>query len=370
MPTISKSTLDYLNQVVNPIDVEKPAQVPDLSQLNSICAKAQTDITLVNTLATPLTGILLFLRHGYSDLWFNHIDLATANSDAIGYFYVNGGVLQDTGTPFKFSEIDFDNTLTILSLAAGYRTTACGMRVLPTVETVTDTSLPYISYVIGGQLTPYELESAFNTGAQIEPIIRQSPCSKTYGNNSGMCARYDPFQTDKQLFLLPTDFGLDPTYRTDAVRVPCIYMKFSQQIAAAAEFPFIFHSTIWSEITLKLPTPLYSHPSPIDYNWEQIRAIMSTCSEEYPMVVQGHSFSALLAGAPAFISLIKNAISAGSNLFQTVRSIRNGNRASNRMVRPRKPISRKPPQKKRQPRNNMPGRGQRVKRVKRNIRNV
>jgi len=332
MNKIPKATRDYLDMVVNPINCDKPSQVPDLGTEATLVARGQLDLPSISG-ATGCIGMLCWIRTGWSDL-LNDIGGGVAGSgditsfeylyvDTSGHLFMPGAVVLGHG----ITSVD-----SMQAQSASVRLTAAGLRVLPKIEVVTDTSVPFINFLIGGQLSLLEIYRAFLNSENIVTAIKTSPCAETYGNSTGACVRYDPFQDENQLRFLPgmTYWNNQGIANFDGYRMPCMYIEFSEEIGAAAHMPAIFHATAWHEITIRQPTFLYGIESPVDVNFPVIRSIMSRCINAYPLVVPGHTFLPFNAGIQSFLASARQAISVGTHLWELYNSSQNRNNNNNK----------------------------------------
>jgi hypothetical protein len=321
MPVLSPQLRDYVDLVVNPIAASRPAQVPDLTQFNSLCFSDTVDLHAPSSDATqPIYGALIYLSCNFSD--FNagystnngftyrvHIcglDSASAlQANAGGTFQAFRGVNQTSliGATLQTSLVD------------QLRMIAAGLRVLPVIEKVTDPTQNYLSIVAGGQLSPAELVAAQINSTPILPMVKTSPCAEVFSNSQGCTARYDPCQSDWQLEMLSYNKLLDNDKAFDNFKFPAIAVMFSAQVANLQSMPFIVHAQFWLEGVIRQPSPIYAQQSPVDTSWEQARAVLSQCSEEFPMVVSGHSFLSLLEIVPLFISAARRIVRSSSSLF-------------------------------------------------------
>jgi hypothetical protein len=366
-PTIPKCTKQYLDLVVNPISADSPAQVPDLSTDASLISRSQADAAELATIADSNTvGMFFFLREGWSDLKTAYGGSAAGSDDhvSIGYYSVNStGQLKGTGATSFYEGIAFNNVSDMQDAAASLRLMAGALRILPTIEMVTDTSQRYISFIIGGQLTPMEINAIVSNGTNVVTALKNSPCAETYGNNSGCCARYDPFQDEFLMKYFPgDDLWNYNAYNFNGFRQPCIYAQFSQPLTPLETAPVILHATVWHEFTVQQPSFLYGQPAPIDLGFDKVRAVMSQCNPTYPIVTKGHSFLTFFATIPKFIAIFKTAVEAGTGVYKVIKSATNASK--NRKTK-QPPKKRKPKQKQQPlPGNRVPKRTRRVRNVR------
>jgi hypothetical protein len=335
-----KNTENYLNAVVNPFDADEPCQVPDLSTESSICLRDNGETSgLTYTDATEIYGICCFLFYGYSGFKNAYAGQDQNGQDAVntvygvGYFFIDatGVVILPQATNTEYGVWTPNNYQTIMGSAANVNTNnslvtsirpmAAGLRMLPTIEQVTDSSKTYISYVIGGQISPAELSSAITNSYDVRTMLKNTPDSEIYGNNAGVCTRYDPFQNTDQLTYPTLPRLIDDSWGRDPIRMPCFVAQFSQGVSTTnPQVPVIVHQQWWFEGVLKSPTPIYSVRPPIDPAFDQVKAAV-TQSNVYPLVTKGHSFDAFLDNVDLFLRHARRIQREGSKIYRSSRNI-------------------------------------------------
>lgn len=318
----SNSTRDFINIVTNPLDSNKPAQVPDLQQFNSLCLVDSAHITNpVNpTLSTAAGGIIAWVRCHYSTMDSannpNPNRIYTLNYTSISSANV---ILSDAGGDTR--SVVPVNMTTILggtqytpnsALITSCRVMSMGLQLLSTVEVVTDTSQIYITQIVGGQMSMSELNSINNNNSDVLLALKNSSCSKIFSNSEGCSGRYDPFQNEEQLNVLDGSLMYSTAKAFDWYKMPVIIAKFSQTVASGSQLPVILNARFWIEASLRQPTPIYSQPSPIDPNFSLVRSILSGCTEVFPLVAKGHSFTAFVSSNPRIISVISRVLQQSS----------------------------------------------------------
>jgi hypothetical protein len=308
--------MDFLEALVDPFGADQPARVPDIERLNSVCFRDALEIAApTNTFdGTSINGVVLFISYGYTQMQNQFCGSSVGQSlyhfgiagiDANGNPVLNTG-LYDAAVSMNYTNIvgigadgtfNFDD-----SLAQSMRLVAAGLRILPAIEVVTDTTVPYNSYYISGQLTGTELFEWFNaSGYDIRTLLKNSPYSEVYGNNDGTCNRYDPIQKDGLFETRSLINVRTAPHSRDDVRMPCVVIQFSEPINSTEALPFIVHVQWWLECTLRQPTPIYASPSPVDPNFEHVLSVLSQSDDIYPIVTKGHSFGTFSQRFPAFL---------------------------------------------------------------------
>lgn len=303
---MNKNTLNFVKAVVNPILAEEAALVPDLEAADSLCLTDYIEISRpVNGTASAVRGILIWLRVHESDLYTSSVQ----TSGFVRYIYslnyaftdANGVMLPDSVTG-KFYEVVPMNIVKIqgdvepsvsLALVTGLRLFAMGLRVLPTVEYVTDSTVNYLVRIIGGQLSMNELYAAKIGSLNVETIIRNSSCAETFANNEGCCSRYNPFQNEQQLRMQSLEDCLNSAQSFGFHKMPAIFCQFSNSTAIAATAPLILHARFWIHGILRKPSPIYAQQSLADTGYPYLRSKLSGCHPSFPIVTKGHSFPAI-----------------------------------------------------------------------------
>jgi hypothetical protein len=299
----SRSTLAFVKAVANPIAADEPAQVPDLEQSDSICMNDYNETSRpVNNTGAPQSGLLVWLRVHESPFYTSNVASGASIYSLCYAFLDANGLMVPNSVTTKFEEYVPANLTTIQggsgitpnnALVTGLRVFAMGIRALPTVEFVTDTTVTYVVRYIGGQVSMQELGAAYTNSTNVETIIRNSSCAETYANNEGCAVRYNPFQNEYQLRIQNLEDCLNTAQSFTFHKMPAILLRFSATIAAGSSAPVILHARYWIEGVLKKPTPIYAEQSPTDLNYPSIRVALSGCHPEFPIVTKGHSFPAI-----------------------------------------------------------------------------
>jgi hypothetical protein len=333
---LSPSIRNYISAVVSPFDATQPAQIPDLNSDNTLSIRdAIEGSTPTNETADSISGALFWISFGYS---YNQ---ATYGQSSALIYAFNWLALDSNGLPVldasgEYFMGSFQNyatitgsTTTVLAKSAlmqSLRVIACGLRILPTIEMVTDPSQVYCRYIIGTQLTPSDIASGIANTQNFFTLAKNAPSAKVYANNEGCCSRFDPFQADFVTEMRDLSQFYSNTIRWDSIRLPSILVNFSAPIIALDTLPIIFSSQLWLEGSLRQPTPIFSTSSPVDPAWSTIKPMFSLPCDIHPLVTSGHSFPMFMANAPAFINTVANGIrsssriaASGLNLYRQIR---------------------------------------------------
>ncbi len=330
IPFLKPPTLRFVKAVVNPIDADEPATVPDLVQPDSMCLLDTNQLTRpTNTNAAIASGILIWLRVHESPFY-------TANAAAGTYTYSlqyaytdnNGLLLLNSGG--KFDEVSPTNLTTSnpsiqggatitpnSALVTGLRVFSMGLRVLPTIEYVTDSTTTTVLRYIGAQMSMQELGSIVANNINVEVAIASASCTQTYANNQGCSVRYNPFQNENQLRVQSLEDCLNTAQSFTYYKMPVIFARFSNGIAATTgTSPLIIHAKYWIEGVIRKPTPIYSRPSDSDILYPMIRTALAGCGSQFPLVTPGHSFPSLLSIGIAAARLVNNVTGGLLNLVE------------------------------------------------------
>jgi len=310
---VSPETNDFLSCVVNPLDNTQPGRVPDLFSGSTVCLTdwVEANVILNRSVLTPAAGALIIAIHGSSELaalfegiTFEDYKIVVMTMDSSGTVSTDS---YETMNPSNQGFINGSGAATrptdTTSFVSQYRLFAYGVRILPTIETVTDSSIPYMSSISGGALTATSLSRGIQDGLNMFQEVRNSRGARTFGNNQGCCVRYDPFQTEDQLEMRSVEHMYDTfrTNNTENLYFPCIAIRFSQTIAQNAPMPFLLNGRWWMEAMVKQPTPIYSDRSPRDMDYPRVRVMLSGGCPTHPLVVKGHSFKSFMQGASGFV---------------------------------------------------------------------
>lgn len=324
MTNIRPATRDFINAVVNPFSADQPARVPDFESLQSVCFRDQAEIATPGAgFDTPnpgqvISGVVFFTSYGWTQMKNTFCDPTADESvyhvGMIGFDAV-GGPLFVTATTFyeSFLSQNYDTIFGNLggglpnsggALVQAHRVVANGLRILPAIEMVTDTTIPYVSYYTSGQNTATELQLWMNgSGVDIRTLVKNSPHAEVYGNSEGTSNRYDPAQKSGLFEVIQLNNWGNDAKRKDDIRMPTVAIQFSQAITIGDPMPIICHIQWWLECELRQPTPIATSPSPVDAAFDSVMIMLSSSDDIYPVVTKGHSFKNFARGLPRFARL-------------------------------------------------------------------
>jgi hypothetical protein len=325
---------NYLSSVVDPFGATQPSFIPDGVSLASISLRDYTTAQLQNMTGSDAYGCLITLNYGrtigkstYGSttnplLYEVAVLFTTADDEPL----LNGSSKYESSAPEYYAQITGGSAAgggwdRDTALATSFRPISLGLRALSTVETVTDTSSQRCLYFIGGQLSSDEIVDAIADTTSIPTLMRATPCSHIYANSEGCTARFDPFQSDNILQFRnastltasgsPIDFS--------AVRFPAVFVRFANVVAHLDQAPVLLETIFWLEALLKLPSPIYSEPSPVDPAFDTIVSAYRGCPDTFPLVVKGHTFPSFDSRARRFASRLWNVVRVGSHINPQLR---------------------------------------------------
>jgi len=404
---MESTTVDFLEAVMDPFKAVGAARVPDYHKANTICMRDYIDSYIPEIPPITNTGpsahyCLMLWSWGNTELG---IALNTANATynpvnnyyrvhyifagADGELHPNWAITIRGVNQSQILGMQSDGTCDYSGLAEAIRVFAGGLKVLPTIETITNNDAKAILNIWGGQLTPAEVYNtlgavspqqmgtktfsrpasddgsgwrsctpysrmeikvdddykcgkdvrvskilrtrrgvgfgALNTAGHVATLARNAKDVQEYPNAEGCTVRYNPFANEEQLEMFAVDriavasSGNRTTNVTDHILMPFILVQFTEGISLSDENPVSTYcrsfATFWAETELITPTPIYSEMSPVDYNYDKIRAIAGD-TELFPTVTKGHSFKSFLQQAGKFSS---RAIKMGKELYPVAR---------------------------------------------------
>jgi hypothetical protein len=348
---MKQCTINFLNAVTDPFKTVNAARVPDLQKQASICMRDYIDDYTLNAAEQAgdnVVGLLIYWHYGPNVL--RNLDAANSvgSAWACTYIYITSNGLVLVENIGWFQPVNASVIMGLSSgvgtqsgLAQAFRIFAGGLKVLPSIETITSDSTLAVRNFWGGTCTPADIE---NLASSVSPeeksdfmSVRSSFSSKhslgtgnrrgfttlgatatstsvfeavvnwnnvrEFPNSKGITVRYDPFQFQEQLdYINYQNLNMSTTgtrnrFDTSHIDFPFVLVRFTDQgIPQDGLLPIRIFASYWLETILVKPTPIYSVKSPVDWNYPKIRAMMSDTSL-YPLVVEGHSFLPFIAQA-------------------------------------------------------------------------
>lgn len=336
-------SIKFLNAVMDPFKSIDAARVPDFQKQSSICMRDYVDnyipVAPANLEGTDsIDGMLLLWDWGWDSTIASK---TTPPFYRLQYYFSIQGVYNDlyegTITTINADTIlpnDGSGSFTPSSnpsgLAQGVRIFAGGIKVLPVIETITSSDTLAVRNYWGGYMTPQDWSSWTTGSYNLSEIVRNSRNVQEYPNAEGVTVRYDPFQYEEQLeFTYGRNFSLTVEdqeatklgpHNTDGCYFPFVYINFTDGLGIAdigQPFPIKIFASFWMESILKSPSPIYSMKSPVDLNFDRIRALAGD-TDRFPPVTKGHSFADFLSQAHKFV---KEFVSVAHELAPVVKPV-------------------------------------------------
>jgi len=285
----------FINAVINPFTSNPPCCVPDVANEKSIPLYDYiSDIEIISPI-NGCIGTLIFSRIGYS----NESTASTDNTVYSTHVYTisPGGKLSTNPTVIttdNYSIITGNSTDVNLdvSLVDSMRIYSMGLKVLPIIETVTSDSTTIINSVFATQLSANEVYTCVTTNVSIFNYLHDAPSTVEYSNALGASVRYDPFQVEQQLTLMPLKDFNQQMFDWSNVRLPTLLVLFNHPVAITVSFPFKLHTSFWIDAILKEQSPIFPSLFTPDINFEQTKALLSSMQYDsiLPLSTIGHTF--------------------------------------------------------------------------------
>jgi hypothetical protein len=395
---MESETVDFLDAVMDPFKATQAARVPDLHKVNTLCMKDFIDAKVVTMPAlTTLIDIhycLIFWSWGNNNLYTSLNEAnPTENPEDSWYrmhaLFIGADGVAHTDASGTYMGINNDQILGMQSdgtcdysgYASALRVFAGGLKVLPTIETITSSDTTAVLNYWGGLMTPGDLNNildgpvvlnavdevksqstysssqhfnftpvsnqptlpmlppkmkpltrsnrhdrlnrlqrrllrnigALNPGTDVASFARNCKEVQEYPNCEGVTVRYDPFQFEEQLEMynverIQNSSSAKSSNRTDHIPFPFVLCEFTLPITSSlidpVAMPIKVFASFWLETELIEPTPIFSTLSPVDLNFDKVRAIAGNVIE-YPVVTQGHSFKSFRQQAAKFVRHVK-----------------------------------------------------------------
>jgi hypothetical protein len=324
MHGLSPQMKNFIDCVADPMMNNETAFIPDQACERSICLRDSIQVPVLTNGNTTdqVYGVVLGLQYGKTGFSDNSLEYTTMPySFWVGYVNSAGELAGIDVSPFTMHQYVGVNQAQITggttaydnktSLVQSLRMISAGLRVLPIVETVTDQTQLHVSYYIGAQVSPNELQRGMNNSTSVEDIFRSAPSSMVYGNNDGCTVRYNPFQSHQQLWMRELDNLVNVSEQVtnfDYIRMPCILVMFSQPVSVGNQFPIRTSVQYWLEGELNQPTAIFCQSNLADPEFDRVRLAIANDSGNFPYTTSGHSFTAVGAASLVLQALERLAI--------------------------------------------------------------
>lgn len=342
--SIKPMTAAYLDMVSNPFSVEQISRKPDNIVNPSVVLKDYVQssqlslhVAADNLPDTLLYGVFIFFQYGYTIMQENSLE---PNTDPYNIWIVgenSDGLLCSANTGNDIGQVlDFANKGQVANLASGIRPLALGMRALPTIEMITDSSTDAVEYFWGGFATVEQIYTNFWTDQTQQPVmsmIQNTQSPKQFANKDGCSVRLSPcnptldeYATLQALKTESVDYS--------GVPVPFIFAHFNHGLTGTLDtdtnertftIPVYFDSMLYLETQLQFPTCLFPTRSPCDPDWVKICMMINaaTNSGVLPLVTEGHSFKTIIQNMPKLTNFARRFFNFGSEIIDPINAVSN-----------------------------------------------
>jgi len=212
---------------------------------------ATTIMTTNNNIVAQ--GVCFAMIPGYSPINSmynsNYSNMNSNSSDYYGYWHVacfmvntdgrlapitDGATNYNALVPFGETQL-FNNSTPATSLCCGIRHLTAGLHIVPTITEVTDAeNTSYITLYMGAEMVYSEFfNEALTSGVNIVAVL-ESRNALTFSNDAGITARLDLTQDVVSGKMVPLNSWNSATYDLSNMRIPVVYLEFSQNITGLA----------------------------------------------------------------------------------------------------------------------------------------
>jgi hypothetical protein len=344
-----KQMVAYLDTMCRPLDCHYDGRIPDGLPNNSTML---VDYFEQNPCQTPINnsggnyqvygyGVMLSIGQNVLQNGSYDISAETTRANAlygatIFYLGANGQILNwdstllngvvddvkqqvaDATSPYW--SIDPENMLDIvgsengidqgISLVTQYRVLGAAIRLLPTIELVTDSTTTAVARYYGCSVTPTSINDAYNDGTSMYVLARDSQGYAEYTNAEGITGRLNPYQPGilKLTEMQALQNWSSDTFNTSNMYFPTLLVRFTTNITVGdtsfATMPMRLTYRIYLEGCLSMPTPIISDK--VDYVpgcYDMARAVAFDVVK-FPVIVSGHSLKEITMAVFDTIALV------------------------------------------------------------------
>jgi hypothetical protein len=328
--SFSPQMSEFIDTVVNPFNATEPCQIPDGYHHRTICLQDWYDTMSGATSASAgvvVTGQLYIFMIGTNDLaqlgnsTNQTYQIMTMDIDSSNHLNASaaGGLQQLTLANYNTINGAVTGYNDQSSLAIAFRVFSFGMRLLPTVEVITDSSTQAVAQFYAGLMTPQDINTCYNQATNFYNLLRQAEYVQEFQNNSGVSVRLDPFQDE--LLLKPrslNSWANKATYDSGTYYFPIIAVRFVNPVTAitdGAVLPIRIEAQIWIDAEIAQPTPIFTRVSPCDLEYSMVTKMISHSTSEYPVVTEGHSFKKFLNVASKISGAVGKVLQTSSSIL-------------------------------------------------------
>jgi hypothetical protein len=229
------------------------------------------------------------------------------------------------------------------ALITSLRIISGGIRLLPTIELITDSDTFAVSKFYGFTATPIMLTNLLTDGGSIFTLARSCPDYEEYPNEAGVTGRLQPYQdqilnlakmNNLQVYTSQSDSEQD----TDNFYFPVLLARFTSALTLSASatinLPVRPYFRTLLEGPLVQPSPITTTDTPFDPTWETQIQMFQHDRDNYPVIVKGHSFDQ--------VKKLYNAIGSGVKLVQQLSSLKDDLNNMRRIVNQQSQLQRQP----------------------------
>jgi len=328
--SISEHLAVFLDAVTNPFGATRPAQVPDGYNHHTLCLTDWIDDLSISIDAPTLavvTGLGFYFMVGQNTLTTDLENGAANPLYTVVVLPLNAtGTIQTNNAGTGLGQIYSANYETIsgdgtgrnedLALVTSLRLFGAGLRLWPTIEMITSSDTLAVTNYYGGLMTPQDIKKCNDNGSNFYNILRQSEYIEEFTNSRGITARLDPFNLENYMTMRSIDnWASQDNFDTSLMAFPIVVARFTQSIANGDVAPLKFMSQYWLEGQLQQPTPIFTSQAPMDLEFTTITKVVANSPENYPLVVEGHTFKSFLKGVNRVSKLVNTAARVSSSLL-------------------------------------------------------
>lgn len=325
---VPRTTANFLDSIVDPFNAEDPVQVPDGHNQKTLALQDWIDLEdyeLDVPALANIAGVVFSWQIGMNEL----VGLSvTPNAvyQVIVMPFTEDGIVQTNLAATGLSSIIPDNYQTIngssnsistdAALVTSWRNFSTGIRLLPTIELITDSSTTAISSFYGGLIAPIALSKSVNDATNIMGIVRQAEHVQQYSNKFGVSARMDPFN-DPGFLKLRTLGNWQSINHIDTGLwlLPIVVCRFTAVLGDTDTIPVKIQSQHWFDGPLVQPTPIFASLPPFDSNFQLLGRALEKDLVDYPVVTEGNSFGSFLNKAAKFSGVVSNLLDKTSEVL-------------------------------------------------------
>lgn len=286
---MSQNLNNLFSAIADPFGATKPALIPDTVNTSDICCKDLNPDFYPDNISVGSESILMMWLNYGSNQWFTDGADQPIRPYCVCWCSVDattGAIVLDVAS--KFKTISPSNSATLFGNAAvpnrssalisDYRVYAMGLRVRTVIQTVIDNTITndYALQFFTGHLTPQQMYAAYSNSANIITTLMNSPGSNAWEGASVAESRWNPFQLGNTRIPVRSVDPASTLVKSDTWRFPVVIVKMSDVVTTGSNFEVLCGASFWLDATLKLPTPIFSRPSPTDYLWSRHATVFNS----------------------------------------------------------------------------------------------